>query len=103
MKKIIVIFLMCLCLSSCAWMIDKTGKCQINYSIVYPDTTIIYDSTFYYRWAVEHWNTHIPYTSSYKGTNYIKIGMNAYVYTTSPIRINSYKTISKDIDHEKIK
>ena len=103
MKKIIIVFLMCLCLSSCDWMIDKTGKCQINYSVVYPDTTITYDSVFYYKWAVEHLNTHVPYTSSYKGTNYIKIGMNAYVYTTCPIRINSYKIISKDIDHEEIK
>ena len=37
---------MCLCLSSCDWIYDKTGKCKINYSIVYPDTTITYDSVF---------------------------------------------------------
>jgi len=103
MKKIIIVFLMCLCISSCDWVIDKTGKCQINYSIVYPDTTITYDSVFYYKWTVEHLNTHVPYASSYKGTNYIKIGINAYVYTTCPIRINSYKTISKNINHEEIK
>jgi len=98
MKKIVICLLTCLYLSSCAWMIDKTGKCQVNYSIIYPDTTIIYDSVFYYRWATEHWNTHVPYTSSYKGSNYIKLGMNTYVYTTCPIRINSYKTISTNID-----
>lgn len=98
MKKIIIIFLMCIYLSSCDWMIDKMGKCQINYSIVYPDTTITYDSVFYYKWAAERSNTHVPYTSSYKGTNYIKIGMNTYVYTTCPIRINSYKIITKNID-----
>jgi len=98
MKKIIVIFLMCICLSSCDWMDDKTGKCKVNYSIVYPDTTITYDSIFYYRWAAEHWNTHVPFTSSYKGSNYIRLGMNEFVHTTCPIRINSYKILTKNID-----
>lgn len=98
MKKIIVIFLMCLCLSSCEWMINKKGKCQINYSIVYPDTTITYDSIFYYKWHGEHLNTHTPYISSNRGTNYIKLGMNDYVCTTCPIRINSYKILTKNID-----
>ena len=88
---------MCICLSSCDWMIDKTGKCQINYSIVYPDTTITYDSVFYYKWAVERSYTHVPFTSSYKGSNYIRLGMYEYVHTTCPIRINSYKIISKNI------
>ena len=94
---------MCLCLSSCDWIYDKTGKCKINYSIVYPDTTITYDSVFYYKWAIEHQNTHVPYPSSYKGTNYIRIGRHSYVYTTCPIRINSYKIISKNIDNGKTK
>jgi len=98
MKKIIIIFLMCLCLSSCNCMIDKEGKCEVNYSIVYPDTTITYDTVFNYRWGVEHWFTHIPYTSSYKGSNYIKLGINTYAWTTCPIRINSYKTLIKNID-----
>ena len=98
MKKIVICLLTCLYLSSCEWMIDKIGKCQINYSIVYPDTTMTYDSVFYYKWSVDHCNTHTPYTSSYKGTNYIKLGRYQYVHTTCPIRINSYKIISTNID-----
>jgi hypothetical protein len=76
-------------------MIDKEGKCEVNYSIVYPDTTITYDTVFNYEWRVEHWFTHIPFTSSYKGSNYINLGRNTYVWTTCPIRINYYKTIDE--------
>jgi len=78
----------------CIGCTDKHGKCQVNYSVIYPDTTITYDTVFNYEYAGENERTHIPYTSSYRGTNYIRLGYYEFARTTCPIRINSYKTIS---------
>ena len=90
MKNIfILIFCMILCVSCI-----KYGKCQINYSVVYPDTTITYDTNFYYTYYIEYLNIHTPYVSSSRGTNYIKLGGEIYNRTTCPIRINSYKNIN---------
>ncbi len=94
MKKIFILLFCSMLIVSCY----KSGKCQVNYTVVYPDTTIVYDSIFIYRYGGEQWYTHIPRASSYKGTNYIKIGYNTFSSTTCPIRINSYKTISKNLD-----
>lgn len=95
MKKIFILLFCSMLIVSCC-LLDKSGKCQVNYTVVYPDTTIVYDSIFMYHYGAEHWYTHIPRASSYKGTNYIKIGYNTFASTTCPIRINSYKTISKE-------
>jgi len=96
MKNIcILIICMILCVS-CTCIGVKNGKCRVNYSVVYPDTTITYDTIFYYEYDVGIHNSHTPYVSSSRGTNYIKLGMDFYNRTTCPIRINSYKTISKN-------
>ena len=95
MKKlniIIIIFFMCFCLISCN---DRNATCKINYSVVYPDTTITYDTIFNYAYNSSREYSLYPYTSSLKGTNYIKLGYYNYVRTTCPIRINSYKIIKK--------
>ena len=94
MKNIfILIICMILCVSCYCY---KHGTCQVNYSVIYPDTTITYDTIFYYEYDIGLNNMHTPYVSSSRGTNYIKLGMNFYNSTTCPIRINSYKTIQKD-------
>lgn len=100
MKKIVFCILMSMTLLMSCDITDKYGKCQINYSIIYPDTTITYDSIFKYRWVTENDYTHTPYTSSYRGSNYILLGCREYCHTTCPIRINSYKTITKRIEDE---
>jgi len=64
--------------------------------VVYPDTTITYDSIFNYSNTTTRKNRDIPITSSWRGTNYILLGDNEFVRTTCPIRINSYKTIYKE-------
>ena len=85
MKHIfILIFCMILCVSCCI----KYSKCQVNYSVVYPDTTIVYDTIF------NCFSDDVPYTSSTRGTNYILLGDKVYSRTTCPIRINSYKKIN---------
>ncbi len=85
-----IIFIMCftLLLSCCN---SNKGTCKVNYSIIYPDTTMTYDTIFNY----EYYNdTYIPCASSYKGTNYIRLGYYEFSHTTCPIRINSYEIIS---------
>lgn len=73
MKKILIITIFALLLTGCT----KYGKCNVNYTIVYPDTTITYDSTFNYKYT-EHnaykRDPHIPTTNSWRGSNYIEIG-----------------------------
>jgi len=97
MKKL---FILLFCVVLCASCIEKHGKCQVNYTIVYPDSVITYDTTFIYSYVGENDYTHIPYTSSYKGSNYIHLGYKEYCRTTCPIRINSYKIISKRLKDE---
>jgi hypothetical protein len=93
MKKIIIIFLMCfILLVSCD---SNKGTCKVNYSIIYPDTTIIYDTIFNYEYYDDMYR---PCASSYKGTNYIKLGYYEFSHTTCPIRINSYKILTKNAD-----
>lgn len=83
-----IIFIMCFTLLvSCS----NKGTCKVNYSIIYPDTTITYDTIFNYH---HNKNMYIPYASSHRGTNYIKLGYNEFSRTTCPIRINSYEIIS---------
>ena len=92
MKKILISTIFALLLTGCT----KYGKCNVNYTIVYPDTTITYDSTFNYKYT-EHnaykRDPHIPTTNSWRGSNYIEIGDDDFVRTTCPIRVNSHKTI----------
>lgn len=100
MKKIVFCILICMTLLMSCDISDKYGKCQINYTVIYPDTTITYDSIFKYRWVMECENIHTPITSSTRGSNYISLGLNTFSRTTCPIRINSYKTITKRIEDE---
>lgn len=93
MKKILIIAIVVLTLVSCS---GHYGQCNINYTVIYPDTTITYDSIFNYCNTTTRKNRDIPITSSYRGTNYILLGDNEFVRTTCPIRINSYKTIYKE-------
>jgi len=94
MKKIILVLLACFCLTSC-WTYTKY-KVNCKYQVCYPDTTITYDTIFNCRYD-SYLDDSIfkVYTSSYKGTNYINIypGGISVVYTTSPIRIISYKKL----------
>ena len=97
MKKIILLFIIVI-LTSCSYR----DKCQVNYSIIYPDTTIIYDTIFNYQYT-EHRNyggrdPHIPIVSSNRGTNYIRLGDDVLSCTTCPIRLNSYKKLDNDYD-----
>ena len=90
MKQIITgifIFIFCVAITGCG---HHKGIVKINYSIIYPDTTITKDSTFYFDYCKDKRQ---PYTSSYKGSNYIVIGRDEFEHTTCPIRINSYKII----------
>ena len=75
---------------SCIGCTSHEGIAKVNYSIVYPDTTITKDSTFYFRYSNDR---RIPHTESYRGTNYIVIGHRKFEHTTCPIRINSYEII----------
>lgn len=95
MKKIILLFSIMI-LTSCIYH----NKCQVNYSIIYPDTTIIYDTIFYYQYTAPCnygiRDPHMPIISSNKGTNYILLGDNELSCTTCPIRLNSYKSIENE-------
>lgn len=74
---------------SCIGCTSHEGIAKVNYSIIYPDTTITKDSTFYFNYTTKA----IPYTDSHKGTNCIVIGYCEFEHTTCPIRINSYEII----------
>lgn len=94
MKQLTAIIMFCIMIAvatySCVKFSSHTGIAKVNYSIVYPDTTITKDSTFYFRYSNDR---RIPHTDSYRGTNYIRIGHRKFVRTTCPIRINSYEII----------
>lgn len=94
MKKFLIIAIFIFTLISCT----QRGTCQVNYTVIYPDTTITYDTVFNYRWTApkvyeNDRNPNIPITNSWKGSNYIELGDYEFVSTTCPIRINSYKSI----------
>lgn len=95
MKKILLVLFVCFCLTSC-WT-EVKYKVSCKYQICYPDTTITYDTIFncMYNTYLEDTTTFKVFTSSYKGTNYIQIypGNNSKVYTTSPIRLISFKKL----------
>ena len=90
MKKILILIFCIIMFVSCT----KYNKCGVNYSIVYPDTTINYDTIFEYKYTDPCYykvNPHMPYTSSDRGSNYIRLGDWRFGETTCPIRINSYE------------
>ena len=93
MKQLITVIMFCIMIAvatySCVKFSSHPGIAKVNYSIVYPDTTITKDSTFYFNYTTKT----IPYTDSHKGTNCIVIGYCEFEHTTCPIRINSYKII----------
>ena len=99
MKKIILLFCLVLFIS-CDGLEDKYGLCQVNYTVIYPDTTITYDTIFKYRWVRYEEGIHTPVAGSSRGSNYISLGLNTFANTTCPIRLNSYKTISKRLENE---
>ena len=101
MKKILIFIFCSLIFTNCS-LVDYYGKCQVNYDIIYPDTTITYDTIFIYNYCKnKHENKlHKAQVSSKGGTNYIKIGYSIFVKTTCPIRINSYKIIEKNLDND---
>ena len=94
MKQLIATIMFCIMIAvaiySCVKFSSHAGIAKVNYSIVYPDTTITKDSTFYFRYSNDR---RIPHTDSYRGTNYIVIGHRKFEHTTCPIRINSYEII----------
>lgn len=94
MKKNLIIFCFIITLIGCT----QYGTCQVNYTVIYPDTTITYDTVFNYKWTTgsgykNNRNPNIPVTNSWRGSNYIQLGDYDFVGTTCPIRINSYKLI----------
>ena len=93
MKQLIAVIMFCIMIAvatySCVKFSSHPGIAKVNYSIVYPDTTITKDSTFYFNYTTKT----IPYTDSHKGTNCIVIGYCEFEHTTCPIRINSYEII----------
>lgn len=94
MKQLTATIMFCIMIAvaiySCVSFSSHAGMTKVNYSIVYPDTTITKDSTFYFRYSNDR---RIPHTDSYRGTNYIVIGHRKFEHTTCPIRINSYEII----------
>ena len=94
MKEFTTVLMFCIMIAvatySCVKFSSHAGIAKVNYSIVYPDTTITKDSTFYFRYSNDR---RIPHTDSYRGTNYIVIGLHKFEHTTCPIRINSYEII----------
>ena len=94
MKKILIIAIFIFTLIGC----EQYGTCQVNYTVIYPDTTITYDTVFNYKWLPgaqykNNRNPNVPITNSWRGSNYIELGEHDFVGTTCPIRINSYKSI----------
>ena len=85
MKKILIILLVSAGIVSCG----NPQKYRVNYTVVYPDTAITRDTVFISN------SGRTPYTSSHRGTNYIRIGQHGFNYTTCPIRLNSWRTIDE--------
>jgi len=94
MKKILLVLFICFCITSCCTFVRYKVNCK--YQVCYPDTTITYDTIFNCRYD-SYLDDSIfkVYTSSYKGTNYIRIHPGDYYVsaTTCPIRLISYKKI----------
>ena len=99
MKKILILLFSLILLTAC---FNERGKYRVNYTVIYPDTAITYDSVFSYDLLItnkqyDNYDNSIPHTSSLRGTNYIIVGTSTYNYTTCPIRINSYEQI--EVEH----
>lgn len=95
MKKILILLFSLILLTSC---LHERGKYRVNYTVIYPDTAITYDSVFLYDLLItnkqyDNYDKLIPQISSFRGTNYIIVGTSTYNRTTCPIRINSYEQI----------
>ena len=75
MKKLLFIPLLfiTILLSSC-----RDGKVKINYTTIYPDTTITTDTIVSYKYVTEDSNSVLvmrkPYLCSKRGSNYIVVG-----------------------------
>ena len=92
MKKILILLFSLILFTSCSY---ERGKYRVNYTVIYPDTAITYDSVFSYDLLItnKQYDNSIPEISSHRGTNYIIVGTSTYNRTTCPIRINSYEQI----------
>lgn len=93
MKKILLIILL-FALCFLCYKNYKTYPVHVTYDVIYPDTTIRYDTIFdckAFSYQINKQNLNV-YTNSYIGSNYIQInpGMNQHAWTTMPIRIISY-------------
>ena len=70
------------------------GITDVNYTIEYEDTTITYDSIFYFDYIkMNNFDQRVPYISNYNNQKYIHLGINDVINTTYPIKINSYRII----------
>ena len=98
MKKIVIILISLFCLISCC--LTTNYDMQVEYEICYPDTIMKFNKVFHCKGStddVEDGNINV-YSSSYKGTNYIRItpgDWNEFERTTCPVRVLSYKRIVK--------
>ncbi len=76
---------------------DYNYKVNVKYEIVYPDTTIRYDTVFDCVMPYKFINKSITVgPHAYKGVNYILItpGYNPKASTTCPIRVLSFQKIN---------
>lgn len=97
MKKIIFTLLICFCLISCY---DVKYQTKVVYDVIYPDTTIRYDTIFNCETANTAMDEETEvYVSSARGTNYIVASPSYYYFhkTTCPIRIISYDKTKYDV------
>ena len=70
------------------------GITDVNYTIEYEDTTITYDSIFYFEYIkMTNFDQRVPYISNYNEQKYIHLGINDVINTIYPIKINSYRII----------
>lgn len=95
MKRLLFISLLFITIlfSSCR----SDGKVKINYTTIYPDTTITTETIVSYKYVTEDpnsvWLRRKPYLNSNRGSNYIVVGNVRLGSTTCPIRLNSYEYI----------
>ena len=97
MRKLIkcILTMMLAVMLACCDFCGTDAKCRLNYTVVYPDTTIVYDVIVSYTYYNE--NQKIPYVASCNGSNKLFAGTSTVVSTTCPIRLNSYKMIKKGL------
>lgn len=94
MKKLILIFVILVCMLSCKEYTRYPMTADVTYDIVYPDTTIRYTDNFnFYIGGEDNPNNVKIHTYSSRGTNYLG-PENCYHYfvsNTCPIRVVDYK------------